>query len=310
MFQKLLKNLMLVGLLATIASCESQPTQISTDEPTAPPTGKALVIADVSNNPAKKIKRYQPMADYLAKNLSQFDIGIGEVKVAGDLETIASWLKSGEVDIYFDSPYPAMRVSQLSGGQAILRRWKDRTPDYYTIIFTMGDRDINSLEDLKGKTIAFDEPNSTSGYMLPAAYLIEAGLNPVEKNSAADTVGENEVGYVFSDDDENTIQWVISGKVAAGAIDIGTFEEIPPQSRAAMKVLAETEKVARHIVMVRPDMDPDMVAALKTILLEMDKTPEGKEVLDIFEDTAKFDEFPPEASFQRMRELYEQVENR
>jgi phosphonate transport system substrate-binding protein len=310
MLFKLLGKVTFLGIITALVSCNS--TQAPTSTPASPATPQAkkvLVIADVSNNPAKKIKRFQPMADYLAANLSQFDIGAGEVKVAPDLETVTKWLKAGEVDIYFDSPYPAMRVSDQTGAKPILRRWKGGKADYYTVIFTMANRGITSVADLKGKMIAFDERSSTSGYVLPLVYLLEAGLKPVEKSSSSN-VGTDELGYVFSDDDENTIQWVISGKVAAGAVDIKSFMDIPEASRAAMTKLAETEKVARHVVMVKSGMAPAEVEAIKTVLIGMDKTPEGKKVLKEFEETAKFDNFQTQGDITRMRQLYEQVNNR
>lgn len=313
MLLKILGKVASLSVLIGLVSCGSQstPTQISTSTPSATPSPqKAIVIADVSNNPAKKIKRFQPMADYLATNLSEFGIEVGEVKVASDLDTIGSWLKSGEVDLYFDSPYPAMIVSDKTGAKPILRRWKGGKPDYHTVIFTMSDRGIKSLDDLKGKMIGFDEISSTSGFLLPIAYLLNAGLKPVQKSPTNDVVAADEVGYVFSDDDENTIQWVISDKVAAGAIDVGTFLEVPEESRKAMTILAETEKVARHVVMVRADMEPEQVEAIKALLIGMDKTPEGKTILMEFEETAKFDDFPTQGDISKMRELYERVKNR
>ncbi|NEP82729.1 MAG: phosphate/phosphite/phosphonate ABC transporter substrate-binding protein [Okeania sp. SIO3C4] len=310
MLRKLFVKLALLGVVIALVSSSLKSSALNPELLASTKDPSTIVIADISNNPAKKIKRYQPLADYLAERMGQFGVEVGDVEIASDLQEMANLLKSGEVDIYFDSPYPAMIVSDLSDAKPILRRWKGGVPDYYTVIFTMKDRGVQSLEDLKSKMVGFDEISSTSGYMLPTSLLIEKGLNPQQKRSASSTVSANEVGFVFTDDDENTIQWVISGKVAAGAVDIGTFMEIPEVNREAMMVLAESEKVARHIVLVRPDMKPEMVEAVKAILLEMDRTAEGREALKKFEKTAKFDDFPPESSIERMRELYELVQNR
>ncbi|WP_413165447.1 phosphate/phosphite/phosphonate ABC transporter substrate-binding protein [Capilliphycus salinus ALCB114379] len=304
---------LLVGITTLLVSCTTQTTasdpEISKPAENSELTG-TIVVGDVTSQPAKKIKRFQPLADYLAANLGEFGIGIGEVKVAPDVEAMASLLKSGQVDIYFDSPYPAMLVSELSNAQPILRRWKGGDAAYYTVIFAMTDRGFTSLNDLTGYKVAFDDPTSTSGYVLPMVHMIEAGLNMNKKESPDESVQPDEVGYVFSQDDQNNIQWVISGRVDAAAIDHRSFLNIPAESREAMTVLAETEKVARHVVLVRGGLDPQLVEQIKQILLNMDQSPEGREVMENFEETTKFDNFPTEGDIDRMRELYEKVKNR
>ncbi|MEQ8995260.1 MAG: phosphate/phosphite/phosphonate ABC transporter substrate-binding protein [Coleofasciculus sp. B1-GNL1-01] len=315
MLPKFLKEVVLLGLFTTLVSCGSTEEDSLSQTPTSTPTPQStatgtLVLADVNKNAAAKLENFQPMADYLAARLEKFDIGVGEVKVAPDLDTMASLLKEGKVDIYVDSPYPAMIVSDKSGAEPILRRWKDGKGEYYGVIFTLAESEIDSLADLKGKMLAFEEPVSTSGYFLPLNTLLDADLKMVEKGSQNEAVAADEVGYVYSNDDENTIQWVLSGEVAAGAADYSFLEEIPEESRQALKILAETQKIARHLVIVRPGMDPELVQQIKTVLMEMDQTPEGKEVLTTFEETAKFDEFPVETSLDKMRQLYEQVEKK
>lgn len=304
---------LLVGLATLLFSCTAQTTTSSpeTNDPADNPelTG-TIVVGDVTSQPAKKIKRYQPLADYLAANLGEFGIGVGEVKVAPDTEAMASLLKSGEVDIYFDSPYPAMLVNEISGAQPVLRRWKGGDAVYYTVIFAMTDSGFTGLDDLTGHKVAFDDPTSTSGYVLPMVHMMEAGLNMKKKESSDESVAADEVGYVFSQDDQNNIQWVISRRVDAAAIDHRSFLNIPPESREAMTVLAETEKVARHVVLVREGLDPKLVEQIKQTLLNMDQSPEGREVMENFEETTKFDNFPTEEDIARMRELYEKVKNR
>ncbi|MDJ0717373.1 MAG: phosphate/phosphite/phosphonate ABC transporter substrate-binding protein [Prochloraceae cyanobacterium] len=315
-WHKLLVLTTLVGILNPLTGCKAVPEAVKDPNWTSQAsnaisdTSTTIVLADISNYPSENIERLQPLADYLAAQLKDCGINMGEVKVARDLETMSGWLSSGQVDLYLESPYPATIAIDRSGAKPILRRWKGGAPEYHALFFARADRGFTSLTDLAGKKIAFDEPVSTSGYLLPLAYSIEKNLNPVEKKYLREPVLKNEVGYIFSGDDENVIQWVLKGWVAAGVLDNLNFKEIPPQIRAQLKVLARTEAVPRQLVLVREDLDPKLVSAIKTILIDMDKTPEGRDLLQKLEKTTKFDEFPEgtEAVLARMRELYELVQ--
>lgn len=279
---------------------------------TQAPTGltRIISIGDISDDPTEKIVIYQPLADYLAAHLSEFGIGAGEVRIAPDMPGMAALLENGELDIYFDSPYPALLVSAESGASPLLRRWKDGVEEYHTIFFTRADSGIASLEDLQGKMVAFDEPFSTSGYMLPRAHLIEAGFTTTEKSSPEAEVGAEEIGYVFSGEDENSIEWVLSGRVAAGVTDHIHFSEIPEETRNQLTILAETENVPRQVVVFRPGMDPELQAAIVQLLMDLDTAEGGAAVLQQAEATSQFDEFPQgtDTALSRMRELVTLVE--
>lgn len=281
---------------------EAPPPEDSIDSSTL----ETIVLGDISDDPTKKIKSYQPFADYLASQLNDVGIGQGAVEIAPDLDTMIQYLKSGEVDLYFDSPYPAMRTSEESGATPILRRWKKGVESYHTIIFTRADSTITSLEDLKGYTIAFDEAVSTSGYMLPLAHLQKAGLKLTAKDSVNATVSTDEVGYIFSGDDDNSIQWTLTQRVDAAAVGSSDFAKIPEDARQQLRILAETDAVPRQVVMVSPKLTPKEVSAIIEVLLAIGVTAEEKEILKEFEKTTRFDEFPEgiDTTFKHMYELY------
>jgi phosphonate transport system substrate-binding protein len=303
---KYLRFLPVLLSLLLLMGCGAIPAPtVTPPPPTEAPVSGMITIGDISDEPTEIIETHQPIADYIGSRLNM----AGEVKVAPDIDTMVEWVKTGEVDLYFDSPYPALIVSNGSGAQPLLRRWKEGIGEYTSIIFTVSENNLESLDDLKGKMIAFDEPYSTSGYMLPLAYLLEAGYQTAEKTSTDAPVANDEVGYLFSGDDENSVQWVISGRVDAAVVDSGAFASIPEESRSQLRVLAETEALPRHVLVISPTVNAETREAVRTVLLEMDESEEGKAVLAQFEETAQFDEFPggAETALSRMQELFDLV---
>ncbi|MEM7773101.1 MAG: PhnD/SsuA/transferrin family substrate-binding protein, partial [Cyanobacteria bacterium P01_A01_bin.37] len=178
---------------------------------------EALVLGDISGNPTQKIAQYEPLADYLTSRLTEVGVKEVSIKIAPDLETMQDWIASGDVDLYFDSPYPVMVISSTTEAEPLLRRWKDGVAEYSSIVFTLNTSGIQTLEDLDGKRIALESDFSTSGYMLPLIYLQDVGLNLVEYTSEDEDLQSNEVGFIFSTDEDNTVELVISGEVDAGA---------------------------------------------------------------------------------------------
>lgn len=297
--------LLLLGLAMGCAPAEAPTPEAST----AVQNGRALVIGDISDEAAETIKGTQPLADYLAAQLGDFGITRGEVKIAPNLETMIEWMGSGEVDLYFDSPFPALVINQETGAVPILSRLRFGVSEYHSVFFSRANADLQSAADLTGKLVAFEEPFSTSGYMLPLAYLIEQGLNPVEKESLNTAVSANEVGYVFSTADNTTVQWVVSGLVLAGVTDNVTFGRLPPETQAELAIFAETEDVPRQLVLVRAGLDEALIARIKTELLAMDENETGQAALDTFQ-TTEFTEFPesPDKALTRIQRIYQIVQ--
>ena len=101
---------------------------------------------------------------------------------------------------------------------ALTKQNVDGSTGYYSIAFARKDSGITKLEDAKGKVFAFAEPNSTSGYLVPAAELTE-------------TYGDLKQYFAevkFSGGHEQTIVGVANGDFAAGvswADGLGNWED-------------------------------------------------------------------------------------
>ena len=175
-----------------------------------------------------------------------------------------------------------------------------------TYIVTRQDSDVNQLADLRGQMITLQEPSSSSGFLFPMVHLLEAGFNPQEKAEINQAVAADEIGYVFSGQEEITAAWVLEGRVAAGAIDNETWAELSEDERSQLKIIAETDAFPRHVVMAGPDLTPNQIEILKGALMGMDESREGREALELFSKTSQFDEFPEgaEAEIARLESSY------
>jgi phosphonate transport system substrate-binding protein len=268
-----------------------------------------IIIGDISDDPAEVIEGAQPLADYLAGQLKDHGITSGKVRVASSIDEMEELIRNGEVHLYFDSTYPITLISDETGAKIILRRWKFGVEEYNSVIFASKESGITSINQLRGHIIVMDAPYSTSGYLLPAVHLIENGLPLREKSDYTQPVARGEVGFVFSYDDENTLQWVLNGFAAAGVVDDYRFDvAFPAEVTADLVVLARTETTPRQVGVASPVLDEALIEAIKAALIGMEENETGKAALDAFL-TSQFDEFPEgiDAAVERMREMLEIV---
>lgn len=259
----------------------------------SPSWAKTLNIGTISAAPIDEIRTFQPFADYLADNLDGDGIDDVKVVIAANIHQMAKMLKNGEADLFIDSSVTALAVNKLSGSQCMLRRWKKGREQYRSVIFVRDDSAIASLADLKGKIIAFEEPFSTSGFMLPALTAHGEGLELIAVDSVHSTPPAGHIGYIMALDNETQAAWVERNRVQAAAMAEDDFNDLAKTALKPLRALYVTPFVPYHVMTHRSGLEAPLVERIKTVLKSAHETELGRKILMNFERTTKFDDIPP-----------------
>ena len=176
--------------------------------PNAVAQGKPLVFGVGMFQPdrEKNDATYRPLAQHLSQRLGR------EVR----LRTVDSWeglaksLANGETDIALMGPWGYVLANQMADAQAVSTILYQGKPEYFAVIVTHPDSGLNSVQDLlgpkgKGRTFAFGDKGSTSGYLIPLHFFMQQGIDP-----------EQHFGRVLY-----TKHQAIQMQVTAGHIDAG-----------------------------------------------------------------------------------------
>ena len=261
-------------------------------QPGTPLENGILSVGSISLSPKREAAKFQPFIDYLARRMAVAGITRGRVVVASSMAEMADLMNGKQVDIFIDSPFPVAVVSMKSGAQPFLRRWKDGRGDYHSLVFARKDAGIQTVRNLRGRMIALKEPFSTSGYLLPKATLMQAGMTLTKYADPSAKVLPGEIGYVFANSEENIMVWVLRRRVPAGAMSEEEFTRLAKDRKGELKILLRTLEVPRHVVAHRAGVPSRVLITLEESLLSMAANDEGKRVLEAFDNTEKFDRFP------------------
>ncbi|MEF8767189.1 MAG: phosphate/phosphite/phosphonate ABC transporter substrate-binding protein [Candidatus Accumulibacter phosphatis] len=146
---------------------------LNTDANAAEPAlklGVGLFQPDKEKNDAT----YRPLATYLSNKLNR----PVELRTVDSWEGLAKSLANGETDIALMGPWGYVLANHQAGAQVVSTILYDGKPEYFAIMVTHPNSGINQPADLKGKTFAFGDKGSTSGYLIPLHYFMTQGIDP------------------------------------------------------------------------------------------------------------------------------------
>ena len=134
---------------------------------------------------------------------------------------------------------------------------------YRSCLIVHADSDIFSPEDMAGKTFAFNDPNSTSGYLVPSAFfMMELGVDPKKHFSKV----------TFSGSHEASILAVAAKKVEIASTNLPDLQQLTRESkvpRGALRVIWVSKLIPNDPIVVRKDLPASFKSAIQESLTTM-----------------------------------------
>jgi len=231
-----------------------------------------LVIALYGTDDPGALKgAIKPFQHYLEKKLGMPVAFI----YTTDYTSVIEAIRSKKVHIAYLSPFSYVLASQKHDITPIITTGENgRQSMYHSTVFVSTHSGINSIADLKAKaknlTLCFADPASTSGHLIPRAYLTTLGLNP-DKNAFKETI--------FAGSHVTSVLSVASGKIDVGCAATEYGLEIAERKglvkRDQIKVLWQSKPIVGSPIVARNDLNKELVKKIQNLYVNLAKDEPG-----------------------------------
>jgi phosphonate transport system substrate-binding protein len=221
------------------------------------------------------------LSDYVKKKTSL------EVKtfVAADYLTLVQALQSGKVDFAFFPPFSYVKAEENAGAKLLLKAVRRGRAVYYSAIIVHADSPIKTLDDLKGKNIAWVDrtKTSTTGYLIPRDELIrKKKVNPdafFGKQTFLKSHSEV-VKAVLEKTVDAAATWVNDTEGAKGAWHRTLRDK--PEEIAHIRMIHVSDPIAGDALATTPQLwknERPMVEKVTKVLQRMGEALDGQQIL-------------------------------
>jgi len=216
--------------------------------------------------------RWQPLLTHLSR-----EIGLKiSLKVANDYRALIESQRAGVIHMALYNPlsFARARASGVKLDAFAVETGTDGSKAGHSVVYALARSPVQRLEDLRGRSIGYVDPNSVSGYFVPkfvlAAQKIDSDATPSRQ--------------VFTGSHENALTALSQGLIDA-AVGQWTSEEDStlakmlargalkhpdgtPMRREDFKVLYKSEPVMNAPIAYLSDLPEDLKALIRRAMLE------------------------------------------
>ena len=187
------------------------------------------------------------------------------VTVASDYAAVVEALRNRTADLAFTHPGGYVLASREAKATIVAKNLWHGKSTFTSRIFVRKDSGLRTLEELRGKTMAFVDPTSSSGYIYPMALLIQRGL--VKNRDPKSFFRE----VVFAGAHDAAMRALVNGHVdAIASFDLAREQYLKDSvERERIVFVAETPPIPEAGIAARDGLDPQTFERVRTALLSI-----------------------------------------
>lgn len=225
------------------------------------------------HNPTLLLQQYEPLIRHVNARLNGMAL---ELEASRDYGSFEAKFRARLPECLLPNPWQTLEA--MKAGYSVIAMAGD--PDDFKGIFVVRrDGGIAEPADLKGKSVSYPSPTALAACIMPQYFLHTHGVDV-----------NTEISNQYVGSQESSIMNAYLRVTAAGATwppPWRAFQKGHPDEAAEMKIIWETPPLLNNSVMMREDVPVTVREQVRSALLSLQDTPEGRGILAGIE-TARF----------------------
>lgn len=196
---------------------------------------------------------------------------------ASDYASVIEAMRMGKVDMAYFGPLSFAMAYERAKAEPVAMKAHERDKNqatYKSVLIARTDNaKVNSIKDIKGRSIAFVDPASTSGNLVPSAAIMAAFPDEHLTMDALHTNGTFFSSVMFSGKHQAGLQAVLKGDVDIAPISDKILESEFAKGYAdstKIKIIYSSKPIPAEPMAVRGDLPADLKAKIKQFLITYD----------------------------------------
>jgi phosphonate transport system substrate-binding protein len=239
------------------------------------------------HNPKKLFEVYQPLVDLINKQLVDAQI---KLEASRNYAAYDKKLFSGYFDLSLPNPYQTI-VAADKGYDIFGKMGDDK--NFRGIFIVRKDSNIDSVSDIRGKTVSYPAPTALAATMMPQHYL---HINGIDINK--------DIKNAYVGSQESSIMNVYLKKSIAGSTwppPWLAFAKSKPKIASQLKVIWETKHLLNNGLVAKKDFPKQLLEKISHIIFNLHKHQKGQEILQSMElskyEKADYNTYDPVREF-------------